>query len=69
MGNMIKARVLNLGKKQVDLLEVIRKKGYANLQPPQLSAYINGSNTTPQAQAVLQIVYDTLEMWEKQKSA
>ena len=69
MGNMIKARLLNLGKKQVDLLEVIRKKGYANLQPPQRSAYINGSNTTPQAQAVLQIVYDTLEMWEKQKSA
>ena len=69
MGNMIKARLLNLGKKQVDLLEVIRKNGYANLQPPQLSSYINGSNTTPQAQAVLRIVYKTLEAWEADLSA
>ena len=68
MENSVKLRLLNLGKKQVDLLKVIRKKGYTNLQPPQLSSYINGANTTPQAKAVMQIVYETLEQWEAEIS-
>lgn len=68
MENSVKLRLLNLGKKQVDLLKVIRKKGYTNLQPPQLSSYINGANTTPQAQAVMKIVYETLEQWEAEIS-
>ncbi|MEI3158114.1 MAG: hypothetical protein V8T08_00610 [Monoglobus pectinilyticus] len=53
----------------MDLLKVIRSKGYSNLQPPQLSSYINGANTTPQAQAVMKIVYETLEQWEADLSA
>ena len=69
MENLVKIRLLNLGKKQGDLLKVIRSKGYSNLQPPQLSSYINGANTTPQAQAVMKIVYETLEQWEADLSA
>ena len=69
MENLVKIRLLNLGKKQVDLLKVIRSKGYSNLQPPRLSSYINGANTTPQAQAVMKIVYETLEQWEADLSA
>ena len=64
MGNTTKVRLAILGKKQVDVLSEVRKRGYANLEASQLNAYINERNTTPQAKAVMKIVDDVLDEWE-----
>lgn len=67
MGKQVKVKLLELEKKQVDLLMELRKRGYPRLQQPQLNAYINGAVTTPQAQAVMQIVDGILDEWENEK--
>ena len=64
MGNTTQVRLVMLGKKQVDVLSEVRKRGYANLEASQLNAYINERNTTPQAKAVMKIVDDVLDEWE-----
>lgn len=66
MGKQVKVKLLELEKKQVDLLMELRKRGYPRLQQPQLNAYINGAVTTPQAQAVMRIVDDILDEWENE---
>ena len=66
MGKQVKVRLAELEKKQKDLLDVVRTKGYPRLQQPQLNAYINGAVTTPQAQAVMQIVGEILDEWENE---
>lgn len=63
----IKIRLLQLGKKQVDLLAEIRKRGYKNLQPPALSAYINRKDTTAQAERVLELADEILKEWEAEQ--
>lgn len=66
MGNTTKVRLAILGKKQIDLLFEIRKRGYKNLEPPTLSTYINGNSTSPQAQAVLELIDTILTEWESE---
>ena len=67
MGNQVKVKLLELEKKQVDLLKELRKRGYPRLQQPQLSSYINGAVITPQSQAVMRIVDDILDEWENEE--
>ena len=60
----IKIKLLELGKKQVDLLDEVRKRGYPKLDPATLSKYINAHSITPQAKTVLAICDDILNEWE-----
>lgn len=60
----IKIKLLELNKKQVDLLDEIRKRGYPRMSQPVLSRYINGREVTPQAKAVLGICEAVLREWE-----
>ena len=55
----IKERLTQIGKSQVWLLMMLRKRG-VNVQPPQLSNIINGNYTYPKAQAVLEICNNVL---------
>lgn len=64
MGNMIKSRLAAIGKRQVDLLPELDSKGY-KIAPSQLSLYISGRLSTPQAGAVRDLIYEILEKWEK----
>ena len=66
--NEIKIRLLRLEKRQVDLLDAIRKRGFKNLQPSTLSQYISGTITGPQAETVIKIIYEILASWEEEKS-
>jgi len=61
----IKIRLLTLGRKQVELLDEIRKRGYPGLATTQLYTYINHPGEAPQCVAVLKIVEDVLTEWEK----
>lgn len=65
MASAVKIRLLQIGKKQVDLLTEIRKRGYPNLGDTQLSKYVNGRDITPQARAVKKIIEQILDEWEQ----
>ena len=45
-------RMKKLGLKQVDLIKMLRERGVA-IQAPELSSMLNGINTYPKAQRVL----------------
>ena len=64
MGKGIKIRLLQLEKKQVDLLEELRKRGYPKLYASQLSRYISGADVSPQAEAVMETTKEILSEWE-----
>lgn len=64
MGKDIKIRLLEMGKKQVDLLEELRENGFPNLYDSQLSKYLSGRDKSPQAIAVLKLVEEILTKWE-----
>lgn len=66
MGNMTRARLCALGKKNVDLLDEIRKRGFPNLYETQLSRYIGHRDNGPQAMAVRELIQDILKEWEEQ---
>lgn len=67
MGNGIKITLLELGKKQVDLLDELRKRGYKRLHPSQLSEYINGRQNSPQAYVVKDLIYKILDEWKAER--
>lgn len=62
----IKVRLLELNKRQTDLLEELRKRGYKTLQPPELSLFINKKLTTPKAREVLSLCEEILSEWESE---
>lgn len=64
MSNSIKISLAELGKKQVDLLEELKKRGYKTLYPTQLSNYINGRESGPQANAVKATIYEIINYWK-----
>ena len=59
----IKIRLLELNKRQVDLLHELRKRGCI-IQPSELSAFICGKLTTAKAETVLAMCEDILKEWE-----
>ncbi len=69
MGKKIKMRLLGLDKRQVDLLDVLRGRGFPNLDKFHLSSIINGhtSATSPLAVAVLKKIDEILCEWEEER--
>lgn len=67
MNKYIKIKLIELGKKQVDLLDEIRKRGYPGLADTQLSRYINSRERTAQAEAVLDICRQIIDDWENKE--
>ena len=68
MGKEIKHRLLELGKKQVDLLCELRHRGHDRVSPQELSCFISGVVRTPKSAAVLKTVLEILNDWENLKS-
>ncbi len=58
----IKIKLLELGKKQVDLIEELRNRGFT-IQPPELSTYINQIMITPKSERVLRACDEIIEDW------
>lgn len=57
-------RMKALGLKQVDILRKLRERGIA-IQPPELSAMLNGINTYPKSTKVLDEVDNILSEIEQ----
>ena len=67
MGNPTRARLMELGKTQVDLLREIRKSGYPKCTEPYLSKVNNGLNTyQPQAVGIIKLREEILSEWESE---
>lgn len=67
MGNPTRARLMNLGRTQVDLLREIRKRGYPKCTEPYLSKVNNGLNTyQPQAVGIIKLREEILSEWESE---
>lgn len=60
----IKIKLLELGKKQIDLLFELRERGCRKLQPSELSLILSGKLTTPKAEHVLAMCNDIIDYWE-----
>jgi hypothetical protein len=60
----IKVRLLQVGKKQVDLVSELRKRGFTGVQAPQVSAVINGHDTSPRGNEVREAIGEILTKWE-----
>lgn len=61
----IKIKLLELNKRQKDLLEELRNRGYS-IQPPELSVFINKQLTTPKADVILGLCDEILTEWENE---
>lgn len=57
-------RMKALGLKQVDILRKLRERGIA-IQPPELSAMLNGINTYPKSKKVMDEVDNILSEIEQ----
>lgn len=64
----IKIRLLQLGKTQVDLLSVLRKRGFPNLQAPYLSVAIRHVANEPQAVRIREMADVILKEWEEKEA-
>ena len=63
----IKIRLLQLGKKQVDLLEELHKRGYRTISRQSLSDMINKRLNTPKAFTIRELCDKILDEWEEEK--
>lgn len=62
-----KLRLLQLGKTQVNLLDILREKGYSTLCPQTVSIIINHRLNTPLAYRVREEIDKILTEWEKER--
>ena len=62
----IKIKLLELNKRQTDLLTELKRRGFKKLQPSELSIIISGKLTTPKAESVLEMCYCILAEWESE---
>lgn len=65
---LIKIKLLELGKRQTDLLDELRRRGWKRLQQTELSTIVNGKLTTPKARSVLAMCDEILADWENNKT-
>ena len=64
----IKIDLLKLGKKQIDLLAEVRRRGYPKMYESQLSLYLSGRDRSPQGAEVIKLCKDIINDWKsKQK--
>lgn len=60
----IKMRLLQVGKKQVDLIHELRKRGYTGIEAPLVSSVISGRNSYPKGLEIREAIGDILSEWE-----
>lgn len=62
----IKVRLVKLGKKQVDLIPELAKRGI-KVDPTELSYAIRGITQTPKSAKILSAANEIVSEWEKEK--
>lgn len=62
----IKIKLIELGKKQTDLVTELRKRQY-KIQPGELSQMLTGQITTPKSNVIKTAVKKILDEWEAEQ--
>ena len=65
MERNIKIRLLQIGKTQRWVVNELRKAGYKRMDPPYLSAIINGDYHTEHTETVLDKIEEIIKPYEK----
>lgn len=63
----IKIRLLQLGKRQTDLLDELHKMGYNEVEAPTLSNSISYRLRTPKGDMVRELCDQILTKWEQER--
>ena len=63
----IRLRLFRIGKTQRWVLDELRRVGYANMNPPYLSAIVNGHYKTPYTEAILDKIEEIIKPLEKEQ--
>ena len=63
----IKVRLMQLGLRQKDIIEILRKNGFPRLSPPQFSAAISGASVKPSDDRICEAADRELERLEKER--
>lgn len=66
MSNLIKIRLVTLGKTQVSLLNELHKIGYVKISPSYLSNIVTGKENGESAVAIRKKIMDILDKWESE---
>lgn len=67
MERNIRLRLFRIGKTQRWVLDELRRVGYANMNPPYLSAIVNGHYKTPYTEAILDKIEEIIKPLEKEQ--
>lgn len=67
LGIIMKEKLKELGKSQVDLSMEIRKRGYPELNTPTLCDYINDRRKGDRAKAVMEVAEQVICEWESER--
>lgn len=63
-----KIRLLQLGKKQVDLLDELHKRGYWEIGSPSLSSFLSRRINTPKAYMIRELCDEIITKWEEEQN-
>jgi len=69
LGNNIKGRVATLGKKNGDVIDELKKRGFATMSDSMYSNIVKGRYNYGMAPEVLEETKKILDEWEGQASA
>ena len=61
----IKARLAAIGRKQVELIPELRKRGIEKITPADLSNALSGMSQTPKSSAIVSAANEIVTEWEK----
>ena len=64
----IKLRLMELGRKQVELIPELRKRGIERITPSDLSVALKGDSQSPKSQKILSAANEIVTEWEQAKA-
>ncbi len=62
----LKLRLVELDKRQTDIVRELQKRGFKNLDRATFSSYLSRTRTGPQADTVLALAEEIVTQWEKE---
>ena len=62
----LKLRLVELDKRQTDIVRELQKRGFKSLDRATFSSYLSRTRTGPQADTVLALAEEIVTQWEKE---
>lgn len=65
----IKVRLMELGKKQIDLIPELQKKLGTSISSPELSVALSGVSQSPKSMNIVSAANEIISAWEQGKTS